>query len=66
MGTRAVTAGEKWPGRETDHSPPSSTEVKNACSYTSISQNIFMAWWLVKQKNNFMFYFTFNEFLEGT
>jgi hypothetical protein len=27
--------GVKWPGREADHSPPSSDEVKNAWSYTS-------------------------------
>jgi hypothetical protein len=27
--------GVKRPGRETDHSPPSSAEVKNAWSYTS-------------------------------
>jgi len=25
----------KQPGHEADHSPPSSAEVKNACSYTS-------------------------------
>jgi hypothetical protein len=27
--------GVKWPGCETDHSPPSSAKVKNAWSYTS-------------------------------
>jgi hypothetical protein len=27
--------GVKWPGRQADHSPPSSAEVKNAWSYTS-------------------------------
>jgi hypothetical protein len=30
-----VTPGVKWPGREADHSPPSSVEVKNAWRYTS-------------------------------
>jgi hypothetical protein len=30
----AVSLGVKWPGRETDHSSPSSAEVKNAWSYT--------------------------------
>jgi len=25
-----------WPGSETDHSSPSSTEIKNAWSYTSV------------------------------
>jgi hypothetical protein len=28
MGTRALSLGVKRPGRETDHSPPSSAEVK--------------------------------------
>jgi hypothetical protein len=31
----ALSLGEKRPGRETDHSNPSSAEVKNAWSYTS-------------------------------
>jgi hypothetical protein len=29
--------GVKQPGREADHSPPSSVEVRNEYSYTSIS-----------------------------
>jgi hypothetical protein len=36
MDTRALSLGVKRPGREADHSPPSSTDVKNAWSYTSI------------------------------
>jgi hypothetical protein len=31
----ALTSGVKRPGREADHSPPSSAKVKNAWSYTS-------------------------------
>jgi hypothetical protein len=31
----ALSLGVKRPGREADHSPPSSAEVKNAWSYTS-------------------------------
>jgi hypothetical protein len=31
----ALSLGVKWPGREADHSPPSSTEVNNAWNYTS-------------------------------
>jgi hypothetical protein len=27
--------GVKWPGREVDHSPPTSAEVKKMCVYTS-------------------------------
>jgi hypothetical protein len=35
MGTTDSFPGVKRPGREADHSPPSSAEVKNACIYTS-------------------------------
>jgi hypothetical protein len=47
----------KRPGREGDHSPLSSAEVKNAWSYTSTPQYGFMAWCLVKKKHwdNFTF-----------
>jgi hypothetical protein len=34
----------KRPGREADHSPPPSAEVKNVWSYTSTPQYVFMAW----------------------
>jgi hypothetical protein len=37
----------KRPGREADHSPPSSAEVRNAWSYTSTPQYVFKAWCLV-------------------
>jgi hypothetical protein len=33
----AASLRVKRPGREADHSTPSSAEVKNACSYTSTS-----------------------------
>jgi hypothetical protein len=46
----------KRPGGEADHSPPSRAEVKNARSYTSIPQYVFMAWYLVKHRDNFTFY----------
>jgi hypothetical protein len=35
MGSRDSFPGVKRPGREADHSPPSSAEVTNAWSYTS-------------------------------
>jgi hypothetical protein len=35
LGTRDSSLGIKLPGRETDHSSPSSAKVKNAWSYTS-------------------------------
>jgi len=53
----------KWPGREADHSPPSSAEVKNVCSYTSTPHYVFMAWCLVKHSENFTFNLQFVKFL---
>jgi hypothetical protein len=44
--------GAKRPGREDDHSPPSSAEVENACSYTSTTQYVIMAWCSVKKKKH--------------
>jgi hypothetical protein len=35
---------ELFPGREIDHSPPSSVEVKNEWSYASVPPYAFMAW----------------------
>jgi hypothetical protein len=52
----AVSLRVKWLGREADHSPPSSAEVKNAWSYTPLPQYIFMAWCLVKHRDSFTFY----------
>jgi hypothetical protein len=43
-----LSVGVKRPGHESDHSPPSSAEVKNAWSYTSPTQYVFMVWCLVK------------------
>jgi len=31
---------------EADHSPPSSVEVKNVWSYTSIPPHVFMSWYV--------------------
>jgi len=42
--------GGCYPGGETDHSPPSNAEVKNAWSYTSNPPYVFMAWCRRKQK----------------
>jgi hypothetical protein len=54
----APSLGVKRPGREADPSPQSSAEVKNAWRYTSTSQYVFMAWCLVKHRDNFTFTFT--------
>jgi hypothetical protein len=48
-----LSLGVKRPGRKADHSPPCSVEVKNAWSYTSTPQYVFMAWCLVKHRGNF-------------
>jgi hypothetical protein len=55
----ALFLGVKWPGREADRSPPSSDEVSSAWSYTSTPHYVFMAWCLVKHRDNFTFTFTY-------
>jgi hypothetical protein len=52
----ALSLGVKWPRREADHSALSSADVNNAWSYTSTPQYVFMAWCLVKHRDNFTFY----------
>jgi len=54
----ALTPGVKRPGREADHSPPCSAEVKKERSYTSAPPYVFMAWCLVKHRDNFTFSFS--------
>jgi hypothetical protein len=39
--------GLKRPGREADHSPPASAEVKKTWIYTSAPPYVFMAWCIV-------------------
>jgi hypothetical protein len=46
--------GVKKPEREADHSPRSTTYVKNMWNYTSTSK-FFMAWCSIKHKDNFTF-----------
>jgi uncharacterized membrane protein len=48
--------GVKRQGRETNHSPPSSSRAKNTCSYTSTPQYAFMAWCLVKAQGQLYLY----------
>jgi hypothetical protein len=48
LGVRAL-------GRESDYSPPSSAEVKNAWSYTSNPPYFFMAWYLRRRKDSVTF-----------
>jgi len=56
MGAGLFSPGLKWPWREPDHSTPSSTEVKNAWSYTSTPQYAFMAWCSVKVQGQIYLY----------
>jgi hypothetical protein len=53
----ALSVGVKRPEREADHSPPSSARSKNEWSYNSTPQYGFMAWCLVKRRDNFTFTF---------
>jgi len=43
MGTGVFIPGIKRPGREDDHSPPSSAEVKNEGSYTSSCRGAYLS-----------------------
>jgi hypothetical protein len=54
--TGVLSLGVKRPGREGDHSPPSSAEVKNAWSYTPTPQYTFMAWCSVKAQRQLYLY----------
>jgi hypothetical protein len=51
----ALSLGVKQLRHEADHSPPSSAEVENVWSYTSTPQCVFIAWCLVKHRDNFTF-----------
>jgi hypothetical protein len=48
----ALSLGVKRPGREAEHSPPSSAEVKNAWGYTSAPPYALMEWCLFKHRDN--------------
>jgi hypothetical protein len=43
----------KRPGREADNSLPSIAEVKNLWGYTCTPLYVFLAWCLVKNRDNF-------------
>jgi len=54
MGTKGSFPGIKRPGREADHSLPSSAYIKNAWSYASTPQYAFMAWCSFKAQRNLL------------
>jgi hypothetical protein len=51
----SLSPGVKRPVCEAKHSPPSSAKFKNAWSYTSNSQYVFITWCLVKHGDKFSF-----------
>jgi hypothetical protein len=58
-----LSLGVKRLGHEADHSLPSSAEVKNARRYTSTPPYVFVAWCLVKHRDNFIkMYFIFPNY----
>jgi len=46
----ALSQGVKLPGREANHSTPSSADVKNAWSATSRPSYILIGWYLIKHR----------------
>jgi len=62
MGTRAFSLGVYQPGREANHSPPPSVEVKNAWAIPPHPQYVFHGRYLVKHRD---FTFTFISIRTG-
>jgi hypothetical protein len=56
----ALSLQEKWLWCEDDHSPLSSTKVKNALSYTSTPQYAFMAWCSVEAQGQ-LYHMYYNQ-----
>jgi len=52
----ALTLRVKRPGREACHSTPSSGEVNMRGAILPLPQYVFMAWCVVKDRNNITFY----------
>jgi hypothetical protein len=48
-----LSLGVKRPGREADHSSPSSAEVRMRGAISPLSQYVSMAWCLAKHRDNF-------------
>jgi hypothetical protein len=51
----ALSLGVKRQGHEADRSPPSSAEVRMLGDIPPLPQYAFMAWFLVKHRDNFTF-----------
>jgi len=52
---RALSPQVKRTGREVEHSPQSSVDVKNAYSCTSTPPYALILWCLIKHRDNFTF-----------
>jgi hypothetical protein len=57
VGTEGCYPGVKQPGREANQSSTSHVEVKNSRSSTSALSYVFMAWFLIKDRDKFVFSF---------
>jgi hypothetical protein len=55
MDTGTLFVWVKWSSREADHSYPSSADVKDARSFSSIPQYVFIALCLVRHRDYFTF-----------
>jgi len=53
MGTGALSLRVKRPGRESNYSPPSSTECRMRGDIPPLPQYFFMAWCLIEPRDNF-------------
>jgi hypothetical protein len=59
IGTKGSFPAGEAAGREADHSPPPSTEVKECVElYLHSPQYVFMAWCVFKHRDNFTFTFS--------
>jgi hypothetical protein len=53
-----IYPGVKWPGSEAYHSPPSNADVNNGGAIPPLP-HVFMAYYLLKHRNNFTFLLLF-------
>jgi hypothetical protein len=55
-GARVSSSGLKWPGREANHWPISSEEIKNWWSCTSAQPYVCAVWWSIKHQRQLYLY----------
>jgi hypothetical protein len=66
MGTATVSSRVKRQGREADHSPPSSAEVKNGGALSQFSKYLhgIVLNYVIKYRDNFTFTFFIMQYFE--